>query len=113
MVFASQFTICILQQDVSHKKDREIWRCQNTWCSQVLFFIIPHFHSFGFIVKKFGYDKKPITLEGLDKHNKNKWICTLQGSWKTSPPVMSIAHNAQATSANSDACMWHLNIITP
>jgi hypothetical protein len=41
-------------------------------CSQVSFFTIPHFHSFGFIVKKFGYDKKLNMLEGLGKHNKNK-----------------------------------------
>ena len=99
-------------------KDMEIWMSQNMWCSQVLFFTIPHFHSFGFVRKKSGYDKKLNMLESLGKHNKNKFICTLQSSeslvsWKTSPPVMSIVHNAQATRANSDTCKGHLNIITP
>lgn len=75
-------------------KDMEIWMSQNMWCSQVLFFTIPHFHSFGFVVKKSGYDKKLNMLESLGKHNKNKLICTLQSSeslvsWKTSPTVMS------------------------
>lgn len=57
-------------------------------------------------------------LVGLGKHNKNKLVCIFQStvslvSWKTSPTVMSTVQNAQATSANPDAWMRHLNIIMP